>query len=244
MLDVTFGWATLVSVGAIIGTLGLFWIMWLRTGYYEMPCSVMLKKKNESQAPLFQSNKMKEKGTTENLEPKNRQLEDNINDCPSVEKNLFRFILKMTKYLFFMDKEILMKDLGFEQMLFIHFMRKWMSFSFFAGVIMMLAVLVWAVLYTSNWSLVWNRLLGSRETTITSLDFDTFMASALSLAISFQVLSLRRFLASRLCKLVKESEVKTHFHNDIWYQTRTLKFKGLSRADQKGEALGYCWPAT
>ena len=236
MLDATFGWATLVSVIVIFLTLGLFWIMWLRSGYYEMPSSVMRPRSKTNKPPLFQTTE----GTKSGADSKEKSAPVSVEPSQpfaNVETNLFKFIAKMVRYLFFTDKEVILKDLGFEQMLFVHFMRTWIGFFFFVGVAVMVCVLVWARLATSNLTLVGHRLLGSKETTITSLDFDTFVSCLINVALTLQVLSLRRFLGTRLCHLIKSGEVKTHFHSDIWFQTRTLKFKGISKQDKVGEGF-------
>ena len=155
-----------------------------------------------------------------------------------MERNLFKFTRKMGHYLFLADKDVIMKDIGFEQMLYIMFMRKLIVFNLVVGVFVSLFIFVWARLKTANTVIILQRLLGSRDITLTDLDVNTFISCICTLVFTLFVISLRKYMSSRLVDSVLESEeTATEHRADIWYQIRTVKFRGIEDRDSKGEVF-------
>ena len=232
------GWVTLVSFGITLASFGLFWLVWLRKGHYEMPATL----RKEGIIPQRTIGRL----ITDSQEPSAHQEAKRHDPLPRtdspgdekpvdpMERNLFRFIKKMGSYLFFSDRDIILKDLGFEQMLYFFFLRRWIIFYMGVGFLVPIFIVGWARLTTDNWRLIVYRLLGSKESTITSLDFDTFMSSLITICVTFHLFSMRKYLSSRLCRTIVNSEIKTKHRRDIWYQTRTLKFRGVQPTDPHG----------
>jgi hypothetical protein len=216
-MDSSMGFVALASLGISILSMGLFWLIWLRKGHYEMPSVVketdLKKKSKEGQAePAAEADQM--------------------------ERNLFKFTLKMSKYLYFADREVLLKDLGLEQMLYIVFMRRMIIFFLIVGIGMSIIIFVWARLTTSEAKLIILRLIGSRDITLTSLYFSTFLGCCLTVCITLFVLSLRKYMTVRILSSVVASEEKIKVHRaDIFFQLRTLKFKGVDPQDRRAKVF-------
>ena len=203
-------WVGCASLGMCALALSIFWCVWLRKGEYQMPTT--LQGEDKSQDPE--------------------------NPYASMERNLFRFCHKMGKYLYFANEEVLRKDLGFEQMLYIVFMRRFSMFFLAVGVVISLTIFVWARLTTSNPQLIVKRLVGSRDLTLTNQDFNTFISSVYTLVLTLWLFHMRRMMTSRLVANVQRSENNDSSHkNDIWFQIRTVKFFGLQPEDVKGKGL-------
>jgi hypothetical protein len=216
-MDSSMGFVALASLGISILSMGLFWLIWLRKGHYEMPSVVketdLKKKSKEGQAePAAEADQM--------------------------ERNLFKFTLKMSKYLYFADREVLLKDLGLEQMLYIVFMRRMIIFFLIVGIGMSIIIFVWARLTTSEAKLIILRLIGSRDITLTSMEFNTSMSCIYTIILILFVLSLRKYMTVRLLDSVVASEERQNIHRaDIFYEMRTLKFNGLNPNDKHGRVF-------
>lgn len=152
-----------------------------------------------------------------------------------MERNLFRFSKKMGHYLFFADRDVIMKDIGFEQMLYIIFLRRMIVFNLVIGTLVALFIFVWARLKTSQTLIILQRLLGSRDVTLTDFDVNTFISCLYTLVLTLFIFKLRKYMASRLVDSVLESEErKTDHRSDIWFQIRTVKFRGIVEEDSQG----------
>lgn len=220
-MDEAFAVVTGVSFGICVTSMVLFWAIWLRKGHYEMPtCLKDLDKRGSAV------------GNSSSPPAKKKQKK---NPDDPMERNLFRFSRKMGHYLFFADRDVIMKDIGFEQMLYIIFMRWMILFNLMIGTFVALFIFVWARLKTGNTVIILQRLLGSRDITLTDFDVNTFISSLYTLAFTLFIFKLRKYMASRLVDSVLESEEKKTDHRpDIWYQIRTVKFRGVADADTKG----------
>lgn len=224
-MDETIGWVAAISliITFIIAPF-LFWLIWLRHGHYEMPA--VLKEMNKKKVSLASPSTLTESNFAP-TEPKD-----------PMERNLFKFVKKMGHYLFFMDRGVLMRDIGFEQTLYVIFIRRIILFKFIAGIIVTILVFVWARLKTSNTVLILKRLIGSRDLTLTDLDVNTSILCCYSVIFTMFLLSQRRYMASTLIGSVIDSEHKTGEHRaDIFYQIRTIKFRGVSDKDRKAKVF-------
>lgn len=235
------GWVTLVSFGITLTSTLLFGLVWLRKGHYEMP-SILRKEgiiPKRTITRLITDNPEQEGPTQNSTRIKLPRSDSTCEDKPEdpMERNLFRFIKKMGRYLFCSDRDIILKDLGYEQMLYFFFLRRWIIFYLGVAITVPIIVMAWSRLTTDNWTLILYRMLGSRESTLTGLDFDTFISSILTICVTFHLLSMRKYLSSRLCKSVTKSEIKAKNRRDIWYQIRTLKFRGIQPGDPHGRAF-------
>lgn len=209
-MDESMIWVAGASLGICGVALSVFWCVWLRKGEYQMPTTLQ----GEDQPP------------------------DPENPYASMERNLFRFCHKMGRYLYFANEEVLRKDLGFEQMLYIVFMRRFSMFFLAVGVLISLTIFVWARLTTSNTQLIVKRLVGSRDLTLTNQDFNTFISCVYTVVLTLWLFHMRRMMTSRLVANVQRSENNESQHkHDIWFQIRTIKFFGLQPQDVKGKGL-------
>lgn len=219
-MDSAFG----VVVGASFGICGLayviFWAVWLRKGHYEMPTSCK---------------KLDQRGSsvTNASNPGKKKPKKNSED--PMERNLFKFTYKMGHYLFFADRDVVMKDIGFEQMLYIIFCRRMIVFNLVVGILVAMFIFVWARLKTSNTLIILYRLLGSRDVTLTDFDVNTFISSMYTIVFTLFIFNLRKYMSSRLVDSVLESEERKAEHRpDIWFQIRTVKFRGVAEEDLNG----------
>lgn len=170
---------------------------------------------------------------TNSSSPGKKKSKTNPDD--QMERNLFRFMKKMGHYLYFADRDVILKDIGFEQMLYIIFLRRMIVFNVVAGILVALFIFVWARLKTTNTVIIMQRLLGSRDVTLTDFDVNTFMSVMYTLIFTIFIFSLRKYMASRLVDQILESEEKKTEHRpDIWYQIRTVKFRGIMEEDSQG----------
>ena len=209
-MDESMIWVGCASLGICGLALSVFWCVWLRKGEYQMPTTLQ--------------------GQDTPTDPENPYT--------TMERNLFRFCHKMGRYLYFANEEVLRKDLGFEQMLYIVFMRRFSMFFLAVGVIISLTIFVWARLTTSNTQLIVKRLVGSRDLTLTNQDFNTFTSCVYTTVLTLWLFHMRRMMASRLVANVQRSENNdSHHKHDIWFQIRTVKFFGLQPEDVKGKGL-------
>lgn len=225
-MDETIGWVALVSFSiTFILSPFLFWLIWLRNGHYEMPA--VLKEMDKKKATIANSSAVTQISSEAPIVQKD-----------PMERNLFKFTKKMIHYLFFMDQSILMRDIGFEQTLYIIFIRRVVVFKFVAGVIVSLFVFVWARLRTSDTTLILKRLIGSKDLTLIDLDVNTFILCCYTIVFTMFLLRLRKYMASRLIRSVIDSEERKSEHQaDIFYQIRTIKFRGLSDKDKKAKVF-------
>jgi hypothetical protein len=144
----------------------------------------------------------------------------------------------MVHYLFFMNQQVIMRDIGFEQTLYIIFIRRIILFKLVAGVLVSLFVFSWARLKTSQTTLILKRLVGSRDLTLTDLDVNTFILCCYTIVFTLFLLGQRRYMASTLIRTIIESEErKSDYRADIFYQIRTIKFRGVSDKDQKAKVF-------
>lgn len=144
----------------------------------------------------------------------------------------------MGSYLFVADRNVILRDIGLEQMLYVVFMRRMIVFFLCAGIVITMLILVWARLTTSNEMLILSRILGSRDITLTSLDFNTFVACCYTIIFTIFIISLRKHMAVRLCDSIVAAEEKKATHRpDIWFQVRTIKFRGVLANDEKGKTF-------
>lgn len=223
-MDSTIGWVALISFSiTLVLSPFLFWLIWLRNGHYEMPA--ILKEMNKKEGSVVNSSSTPSPRVSE-------QQEDQM------ERNLFKFSKKMIHYIFFMRMEVLLRDIGFEQTLYIIFFRRMIIFQLSAGVLISLFVFVWARLTTSNTTLILQRLIGSRDITLTDYDVNTSMLCVYTCAMTMFLLSQRKFMTSRLIGSVIEGEEKNSEHRaDIFYQIRTVKIRGVVESDKKANIL-------
>ena len=224
-----------------------------------MPTTLSDKKLEQIEEKEKKENSIKNQPELEkvtSLDPKEKELayekiEEEVppsetNPYATMERNLFKFCYKMGKYLFFSDQSVLKKDLGFEQMLYIVFMRRFTVFYLIIGMVVSLFIFAWARLTVSNSEIILRRLLGSRDLTLTDMDVNTFISSVYSTVLILYILHLRRMMANRLMTNIVDSEVPAkepgqpvvHPHRqDVWFQIRTVKFFGLHKDDKRGVGL-------
>jgi hypothetical protein len=220
-MDEAFAVVVGASFGICATSLVLFWAIWLRKGHYEMP--TILKELDKKGSAVRNSSS-----------PPDKKKTKKIPEDP-MERNLFRFCRKMGHYLYFADRDVIMKDIGFEQMLYIIFMRRMILFNLVIGLLIALFIFVWARLKTAYTIIILQRLLGSRDMTLTDFDVNTFMSCIYTLVFTLFIMQLRKYMASRLVDSVLESEEKKTDHRpDVWYQIRTVKFRGIADEDSQG----------
>lgn len=219
-MDSAFAVVVAASFGICVLACVIFWAVWLRKGHYEMPTSCRELDKRGS-------------AVTNSSVPGKKKPKKHPDD--QMERNLFRFMKKMGHYLFFADRDVVMKDIGFEQMLYIIFCRRMIIFNLVVGFLVSLFIFVWARLKTNNTYIILYRLLGSRDVTLTDFDVNTFISCLYTLVLTLFIFKLRKYMASRLVDSVLESEEKKTEHRpDIWFQIRTVKFRGLAEEDPQG----------
>lgn len=242
------GYISILSMAIIAASMLAFWQLWLKQGYYVMPLSIQqsrrdARRKKNGGSIIQETSEINQTCGNAGVDGK---VPGELLECPKdkeklsqdeIDTNLFSFVKKMAIYLYFTDRELILKDIGFEQMLYIYFLRRWIVFFFFTGIAMIIFLLCWARLTTSNWRLIFSRLLGSKGDTITSLDADTFLSCIVTVGVILQIFNMRKYLATRLSRTVVKSETIIGHRKEIWHQIRTVKFRGIEPNDKNGKAF-------
>ena len=214
-MDAQIGWVVLVSIIIVIFTMIIFWALWLRKGHYEMPSILRTQPAATVETPRGSPERVARTITNNppavgagggNTPSPNR--EQTAVKKHEMERNLFKFTKKMGSYLFLADRNIILRDLGLEQMLYVIFLRRMIIFFLCVGTVLTILIFVWARLTTSNGKLILYRILGSRDITLTNLDFNTFVACGFTVVFTMFLMSLRKHMVVRLCDMIVATEDK------------------------------------
>jgi hypothetical protein len=153
---------------------------------------------------------------------------------------LFPFLWKMSKYIYWTDIYILSDEIGFEQAHYLYFYRIALVLTFSAGIFTVAVVIAWVRLKTDNLGVFVGRLVSAKDLNLTDSDFHTFMQSIYTIVVTLLVIHYRSNIAKRNSRYMDKAERKAktgQSKEKVWFQVRTMKISGLTRSDEKGQAI-------
>lgn len=198
----------LLSLGVIIFAIVVFKYLWLSRGIYIMPPSISFPHRH------------------------------NLTQSPNLEYSVTKFLLKMMLYILWKNKSILVKEIGFEQAYYLVFYRIMITFFLFSSIIATTIVTVWSSTKSPDKNILYLRLIGSKDTAITSNDFHTFVQCLYTVAMTWVIIHYRSRMNAHNIRLIKQSEDKPgRDREEEWLQIRTVKVRGVLPQDTKGICL-------
>ena len=134
-----------LSLLVVVLSLTIFKFMWLSRMIYFMPKSISYPHKHR------------------------------ITQDPRIETRLHRFMMKMIYYIFFEDRAVLAREIGFEQTYYLLFYRIFIAFFFIASIVVITGISFWSSLITSSRTILIMRTFQAKELILTTNDFQTFL---------------------------------------------------------------------
>lgn len=159
---------------------------------------------------------------------------------PSIEPNFFKFIKKMAKYIYCARKEIMIKEIGFEQTYYILFYRRFLGFFLVLTPLVLLFIFFWARYATQDIQIILQRLAAAKERVITRIDVISFAACIYSVAMLTMLIFVRAAVNVdnlREIMVTEDNSETRHTKEDLWFEMRTMKVHGVPSMDTNGKHL-------
>jgi len=134
----------------------------------------------------------------------------------------------------------MIEEIGFEQTYYLLFYRRCILFFLIVVPLVFLYVIMWTIIIGADSYTTIERLLAAKEFLIVRTDAITFASCIYTVGLIGFTISFRRRLEMQNLRKMLLSEEKAqdrYFKDDLWFENRTLKVRGVPALDTSGAFL-------